>query len=432
MPAKKTKASHDRIRIQMMNEFVIYINERRAEHMANKSKKGLALIGFLIANRNVSVTNQRLMYTFWADERVTNPENALKTLVSRVRAMLNQISPGLGSCIVADRGAYRWQCMPDMTVDLYELEDAFKALETAGDSAEKRRLYQKVIQLYHGALLKNCEQNEWAFPRATTLHNQYIGCVYAYIEMLKQTGKKDDAHEIVGVCRRALECEPFDDRIHIELMRALIKTNCTTQAKIQFDEVMHLHYHYLGVKPSQEIMDFYDQIVEASKSIDNNLEAICRELYQSSAERGAFVCDFSVFKEIFNLQIRNIERLHSTMFLAVIMISKMSGEPLDGLKQDGVMRDLVNILRMNLRRGDVITHFSPTMLAILLPTVDYSSGDGVMERIKKIFYQEYPNSNVLFNYRIAPLTAQTNQVIRRGKTQAEDMPQIQKDLKEET
>lgn len=45
MPAKKTKASHDRIRIQMMNEFVIYINERRAEHMANKSKKGLALIG---------------------------------------------------------------------------------------------------------------------------------------------------------------------------------------------------------------------------------------------------------------------------------------------------------------------------------------------------------------------------------------------------
>ena len=41
MPAKKTKASHDRIRIQMMNEFVIYINERRAEHMANKSKEPL-------------------------------------------------------------------------------------------------------------------------------------------------------------------------------------------------------------------------------------------------------------------------------------------------------------------------------------------------------------------------------------------------------
>lgn len=415
MPEKKKAVSHDRIRIQMMNEFVLYLNERSAEHMANKSRKGLALIEYLIVNRGKSVTNQRLMYTFWADERVTNPENALKTLVSRMRAMLNRVSPELGSCIVADRGAYRWQCLPEMTIDLYELEDAFKALETARDNAEKRALYQKVIQLYRGALLKNCEQNEWAFPRATALHNQYIASVYAYVELLKQTDKKEDAREIVDVCRHALESEPFDDRIHIELMRALLKTNCTTQAKAQFDEVMHLHYHYLGVKPSQEIMDFYDQIVAASKSIDNNLESICRELYQSSTECGAFVCDFPVFKEIFNLQISNIERLDSTMFLAVIMISKMSGEQLDGLKQESVMCDLIHILRMNLRRGDVITHFSPTMIAILLPTVDYSSGDGVMERIKKIFYQDYPNSNVLFNYRIAPLTAQVREVVRRGK-----------------
>ena len=46
------------------------------------------------------------------------------------------------------------------------------------------------------------------------------------------------------------------------------------------------------------------------------------------------------------------------------------------------------------------------MVAMLLPTVDYSTGDSVMERLKQKFYQAYPNSNVLFSYRIAPLTAQ--------------------------
>ena len=35
----------------MMDEFVIYLNERQADHMVNKSKKGLALIEYLIANR---------------------------------------------------------------------------------------------------------------------------------------------------------------------------------------------------------------------------------------------------------------------------------------------------------------------------------------------------------------------------------------------
>ena len=94
------------IRIQMMDEFVIYLNERQADHMVNKSKKGLALIEYLIANRGEPVSNRRLLSTFWNDENVTNPENALKTLISRVRTLLSQISPELGNCIVADRGAY--------------------------------------------------------------------------------------------------------------------------------------------------------------------------------------------------------------------------------------------------------------------------------------------------------------------------------------
>ena len=99
----------DIIRIQMMGEFVIYINERQADHMVNKSRKGLALIEYLIVGHGQPVSNQRLLSAFWGDERVTNPENALKTLISRVRAMLSQISPDLGGCIVADRGAYHWE-----------------------------------------------------------------------------------------------------------------------------------------------------------------------------------------------------------------------------------------------------------------------------------------------------------------------------------
>lgn len=393
------------VRIQMMGEFVIYINERQADHMVNKSRKGLALIEYLIVNRGQPVSNQRLLSTFWSEESVTNPENALKTLISRVRTMLSQIYPGLGGCIVADRGAYHWECLPEMTIDLYELEDILTRLPNMRDGERKREAYRRMMLLYRGSLLQKSEINEWVYPRATALHNQYISGVYGYIELLKQSERPEDEQEIISVCRSALECEPFDDRIHIELMRALLKNNNATEARAQFEEVMHLHYHYLNVKPSRELMEFYNEIVEASKNIEFNLESICRQLYQSSREQGAFVCDFPVFKEIFNLQIRNIERLDSTMFLAVIMVSKINGEQMESIKQENVMRGLMDILRGNLRKGDVITHFSPTMVAMLLPTVDYSTGDSVMERLKQKFYQAYPNSNVLFSYRIAPLTA---------------------------
>lgn len=394
----------DIIRIQMLGDFTIYINEQAADHMVNKSRKGLALMQYLIVNRGQSVSNIRLLSMFWQEERITNPENALKTLISRMRGMLNQISDGLGSCIVADRGAYHWECLPGMMIDLYELEDIFTRLKRQReDDAVRRALYQRMMKLYNGSLLKHSDINEWAFNRATALHNQYVTSVYGYVELLKTV---EDNQEIITVCRRALETEPFDDRIHIELMRALLNTNSTTEAKAQFDEVLHLHYHYLNVKPSKELMEFYNQIIAASKTIEFNLDAICKELYESSLDSGAFVCEYPVFKEIYNLQIRNIERLGSTMFLGIVMVSRLNGQQMDNLKQENIMNGLTDILRLNLRKGDVIAHFSSTMIALLLPTVNYTTGDNVMERLKLKFYQKYPNSNVLFNYRIAPLSKQ--------------------------
>ena len=401
----------DTIRIRMMGDFTIYINAYQADHMVNKSRKGLAMMQYLIMNRDAQVSNRRLVSTFWPDESVANPESALKTLVSRMRTLLNQVSDGLGSCIVSNRGSYCWRSLPGMIIDVYELEDAFEQISKNLENEETlESLYQKVLHLYGGDLLKDSELNEWAMPRAVTLHNQYVEAVYGYIELLKARG---DDRAVIGVCRKALEVEPFEDHIHIELMSALLKTSATSEAKAQYDEVMYLHYHYLNAEPSKELKEFYRQIAEASSTIEFSLESICNDLAESANEHNAFVCDYSVFKEIYNVQMRNIERLGSTMFLVIVMVSKLNGQPMDSMKQGNIMNGLLEIMRMNLRKGDIITHFAPTMIAMMLPTVDYNTGDIVMERLKQKFYRKYPSSDVQFNYRMAPLSA------NMGKTQGQ-------------
>ena len=84
------------------------------------------------------------------------------------------------------------------------------------------------------------------------------------------------------------------------------------------------------------------------------------------------------------------------------------------------MHGLLEIMQTNLRKGDIITHFSPTMIALLLPTVNYTTGDIVMERLKQKFYRKYPNSNVLFNYRIAPLSSDMGQSDGKGNRSEAD------------
>ena len=56
-------------------------------------------------------------------------------------------------------------------------------------------------------------------------------------------------------------------------------------------------------------------------------------------------------------------------------------------------------------KGDTITRFAPNIYALLLPTVNYNTGGMVLERIKRSFYKSYPNSNIVFNYRVGPLSS---------------------------
>ena len=395
----------DTIRIQMMDHFLIYIDEQKTDQLASKSKKGASLIQYLILNERQPVPNYRLINTLWDEDKSTNPENALKTLVSRLRVLLNQIDPGLGNCIVADRGAYHWEMQPGMTVDMYEIDKIFDELSDNNLSeSERRRLYNQLLELYTGDLLQHADKNEWAMAKATTLHNKFIAAMYAYIEMLKE---HDQHTDIVSVCRRALDVDSFDDRLHMELMSALIRINRTGEALVQYKHVVQLNYRYLGVQPSEDLQEFYKQIVSAGKTLDFNLESIRNELRESGERRGAFVCEYAVFKEIFNLQMRNLERLGATMFLAIIMISPYNDKEIDSMRQDNIMNGLLEILSQNLRKGDTITRFAPTIFALLLPTVNYNTGGMVQERIKRVFYRKYPNSNIVFNYRVGPLSSQS-------------------------
>ncbi len=393
----------DSIRIQMMDHFMIYIDEKKTDHLVSKSKKGAALVQYLILNEGQPVPNQKLLSTLWDEEKSQNPENALKTLVSRLRVLMNQIDPSLGACIVSDRGAYHWECTDGMTIDLYEIDAIFNRLsENDVPPAEQRRLYNQLLEKYVGDLLQHSEQNEWALSKATTLHNKFMAAIYAYIELLKERSQFAD---IVSVCRRALDIDSFDDRLHMELMSALIHINRTGEALVQYKHVVQLNYRYLGVQPSEDLQEFYKQIVSAGKTLDFNLESIRNELRESGEQRGAFVCEYAVFKEIFNLQMRNLERLGATMFLAIVMISPYNEQELDSIRQDNIMSGLLDILRKNLRKGDTITRFAPNIFALLLPTVNYNTGGMVMERIKRSFYRSYPNSNIVFNYRVGPLNS---------------------------
>lgn len=391
----------DNIRFQLMDKFAIFINDRQESQAFANSRKASILIEYLILNRGQPIPNQKLLAILWPDENSSNPAISLKTLISRTRASLNKISEGLGNSIVADRGAYHWEVVPGASVDVYLIEDIFAELEHCSGDREKYGHYaEQLLELYRGDLLQVGDAEEWVTPRSVDLHNKFLAAMEGYLQLLKANKEWDD---VIRVCRQTLDIDNFSEQMHIHLMNALIETNRSNEALMQYKYATHLQYRYLGIQPSEDMQEFYKQIVNAGRTLEFNMEAIQNELIESENHAGAFVCEYSVFKEIFNLQIRNLERLQTTMFLAVIMVSDINGQPFESIKQSTIMNNLLEIMKSKLRKGDAITHYSPSMLALLLPTVNYKTAGMVLERIKKLFYATYPCSEVRFDYRVGPL-----------------------------
>lgn len=391
------------VRINMLGGFHVTSDGVNVDNIVGKSRKGMALLQYLVLQHGESVPVYRLIETLWANDSSSNPESALKTLVSRLRVILAQVSPALSRCIATERGSYRWLNQAGVTVDLYEFEELEKKLIDCKELTEEAQAqFQQAMQLYSGNLLYGVDQEEWSIGRSVALHDEYLQIVYVYLNLLKE---QENYNEIINACRAALDVDTFDEQLHLQLMNALVKTCRNNEALMQYKHVTNLHFRYLGVQPPEGIQEFYKQIIQAGKTLEMNIDAIREELQEYGEVSGAFVCEYAVFKEIYNLQMRNLERLGSTMFIALIMVSSMDSKPMMPLKLNDVMQGLLDVLRNNLRKGDTITQFSATQYALLLPMVNYDSGKMVMERLKRQFYQKYPNSNYMLSYRIGPLSS---------------------------
>ena len=100
---------------------------------------------------------------------------------------------------------------------------------------------------------------------------------------------------------------------------------------------------------------------------------------------------------------RNLERTDRKVYVMLVMLRSVDNRPVEPIKLNDMMNGLQEIMRQCLRKGDVISQFSASQFALLLPMDAKESGALVMERIKRQFYKRYSRSNVILSYRVSNL-----------------------------
>ncbi len=390
------------VEVRLLGGFEIECGGSTFETLPQRSRKGAALMTYLILQRGKPVPGPRLIRELWGGAHNVNPENALKTMVSRLRAMLGEISPALSACVASGQGAYRWECQPGVTVDVLEALDIDDRLRGDLPEDEREALCQRLMTLYRGDMYEPDHMLN-ASAAVSRLHRIYLDGALSLIELKR---KREAWNEIVDICDAALRIDDMDEPLQIERMRALVHLNRTDEALTRYHQVTDRDRKLLDAEPSDEMQAFYRQLSRAGARLRYNLDVLRNRLTDGTDEQpGPFFCDMKTFREIYRIQMRNLERLGSTMFLGLIMLGDgdPEEEPVDTVIFAGAMAGLLEILRKNLRRGDIVTQFDEYVVALLLPAVNYQSGAMVMERIEHVFYSAYQRDRVPLHARITPL-----------------------------
>ena len=142
------------IQVKMFGGFTITMDDKSMGDSDNRSRKAWNLLSYLIINRRKDVSINELFQAIWQDGMQDNPYGALKTLVFRVRKMMEAAGFPSQDLILNQKGAYMWNPSWELSIDTDRFEFLCRRILTSQeDMRDMEKEWKEALNLYRGCLL---------------------------------------------------------------------------------------------------------------------------------------------------------------------------------------------------------------------------------------------------------------------------------------
>ncbi len=208
------------IEVQALGGFTVRRGGVSVPVSAWQSRKARDLCKILIARRGRPVAREQLIATLWPDEDPQRAASRLSGVLSVARAVFDpEKAHGPDTFLVADRST--------VAIDLERIEvDVETFLATAAEGLALRArgarratlLLEQAEATYAGELFEEDPYEDWAAPLREEARATYVAVARAVAE---DALAEADADRAVRYLLRVLERDPYDERAHHDLVRAL-------------------------------------------------------------------------------------------------------------------------------------------------------------------------------------------------------------------
>jgi len=221
------------------------------------SGKALALLGYLTI-QDQPVPRERLADLFWPDKTTDRGRANLSWLVHYIKKRI----PG---CLETNKQTVRFQRISSICLDL----DDFEELVSLGDVPSQKA----AAEIYRGDLmdglqLDGCAYFEtWLVGEREHWHWQAVQVLKELVSYYDRSGQyKQGLH----YARRLLAMEPWMEETHRQVIRMLAVDGQQEAAAAQYEICRDVLVEELGVEPTLETTQLYEQI-RAGKQLESVL-----------------------------------------------------------------------------------------------------------------------------------------------------------------
>ena len=150
---------------------------------------------------------------------------------------------------------------------------------------------------------------------------------------------------------------------------AYYKTGKTDLALSFYRQIVDYYYSKYGIEVSQRLKEIYEMILDTSPATQIDVEELEKSLTVDDNNDNTFYCDFDVFKNIYQINVRSARRSMKARILTLLTIVDTSG-----CLDEKAIRQEADILREvisnSLRKNDVYSKFNMTQYSLILASPD--------------------------------------------------------------
>lgn len=380
------------VQVQTFGGFSISAGGKTIDGNAKQTQKAWFLLKYLTVFHKKELSSEELIDYIWGEDIGSNPAGALKTLLFRTRALLEPWGVPVKKLIVQQNGAYTWSDDVELVIDFERFDTlCARIFANSADTALCKEAGEEAIALYKGDFFSQSAWESWVIPINTYYHNLYIKLIHRLIDIYSS---EQAYSRIIDLCSQAIMITSFDEEVHYNMIYALYKSGDGAGAIKHYHQMMEQFYNEFSIVLPQRLTALYKVIQSELHQTETDLSAIQDKLLHEVMATGAFNCEYPVFKDIYLLKSRILERTGDSVYLCLLTMNGKKSSFDSAGQYAKPMEALLESICRSLRKSDVCCRYSTNQYLVMLSSTTGEDAAIIAARILKNFSEHYPQKNL--------------------------------------